>query len=88
MSNLRILTLLLIAALLISACQPIAVNPPAAPAEAPTAAPVAEPTATTEAEAEEAPLPDLGVLQVAFVPILGSAPFFVAAEMGYFAEQG
>lgn len=82
MSNLRTFTLLLIAALLIGACQPIAVNPPAPGA---TAAPVAEPTAEV---AEEAPLPDLGVLQVPFVPIIGAAPFYVAADMGYFAEQG
>lgn len=94
MSRLRIFTLLLIAALLISACQlPAAPVAPAsqAPAEseAPTAAPAAEPTAAAEVEAPaEAPLPDLGSLQVAFVPVISSAPFFVAAEMGFFAEQG
>jgi ABC-type nitrate/sulfonate/bicarbonate transport system substrate-binding protein len=30
----------------------------------------------------------LGALQIAYVPLLGFAPLFVAADKGYFAEQG
>lgn len=33
-------------------------------------------------------LPDLGKLQVGYIPIIGYAPVFVAVEKGYFAEQG
>jgi NitT/TauT family transport system substrate-binding protein len=32
--------------------------------------------------------PDLNPIQVGYIPILGFAPFFVAAEKGYFEEQG
>jgi NitT/TauT family transport system substrate-binding protein len=32
--------------------------------------------------------PDLGKIQVGYIPILGFAPFFVAVEKGYFEEQG
>lgn len=42
------------------------------------------PAATTD----DATLPDLGALQIAYVPVIGFAPFFVAADKGYFAEQG
>lgn len=68
--------LLILILLLVSACQPV-VNPSSAPAAAPAAAD----SATTA-------LPDLGALQVAFVPVIGSAPFFVAADLGYFTAQG
>lgn len=33
-------------------------------------------------------VPDLGKIQVGYIPILGFAPFFVAVEKGYFEEQG
>lgn len=33
-------------------------------------------------------LPDIGKLQVGYIPIIGYAPVFVAVEKGYFAEQG
>ncbi len=81
MSALRTIILLLLAALLISACQPVAVNGPA-----PAAA--AGETPAAPAAAGEASLPDLGALQIALVPILASAPFYVAADLGFFAEQG
>ncbi len=37
---------------------------------------------------KEAPLPDIGPIKVGYGPFIGYAPFFVAAEKGYFAEQG
>lgn len=45
---------------------------------------------TTEAPGADSDtaLPDLGTLQIAYVPIIDFAPFFVAADKGYFAEQG
>lgn len=69
----RTLGLLLSLALLLSACQPINPNNSAAPAPAADG---------------DAALPDLGTLQIAYVPIIDFAPFFVAADKGYFAEQG
>lgn len=33
-------------------------------------------------------LPEIGKLQVGYIPIIGYAPVFVAMEKGYFAEQG
>ena len=88
----RYFYLLLVVAIFIGACQPPVVPPAAAPvapaAAKPTAAP-AEPTAPpAEEAASQVELPDVGTLQVAFVPVLASAPFFVAADMGFFAEQG
>lgn len=35
-----------------------------------------------------ASLPDLGTIQIAYVPVLPFTPLFVAADKGYFAEQG
>ena len=32
--------------------------------------------------------PDIGTIQVGYIPILGFAPFFIAVEKGYFEEQG
>lgn len=80
----RTFCLLFSLALLLSACQPISLSnsappAPAAASEATPPAPVAE---------SEAALPDLGALQIAYVPVLGFTPLFVAAEKGYFAEQG
>ena len=69
----RTICLLFSLTLLLSACQPINLGNSAAPAPA------------TEGDAA---LPDLGTLQIAYVPILGFTPLFVAAEKGYFAEQG
>ena len=45
--------------------------------------PTVAPTAVSSA-----PLPNLGTIQIAYVPVLASAPFFVAADKGFFAEQG
>lgn len=47
----------------------------------------ASPAGTEEAAAGEVP-EDFGTLRVGFIPILGFAPFFVAQEKGYFAEEG
>ena len=69
----RVFGLLLCLTLLLSACQPINPSNTAAPAPA------------TESDGA---LPDLGTLQIAYVPILSFTPLFVAAEKGYFAEQG
>jgi NitT/TauT family transport system substrate-binding protein len=44
--------------------------------------------APVPAAGNEANLPDLGTLQIAYVPVLPFTPLFVAAEKGYFAEQG
>lgn len=44
--------------------------------------------ATDEDEATPGELPDIGTLQVGFIPILGFAPYFVAEEKGYFEEVG
>lgn len=69
----RTICLLFSLTLLLNACQPI--NPSNSAATAPV----------TEGDAA---LPDLGTLQIAYVPILSFTPLFVAAEKGYFAEQG
>lgn len=67
------LGLLLSLTVLVSACQPVSPTNSAASAPAVDSA---------------AALPDLGTLQIAYVPIIDFAPFFVAADKGYFAEQG
>ena len=69
-------------ALLLSACQPV-MNHSSAPAAAPTAA-----ASNEAAEGAAGALPDLGALQVAFVPVLNNAALFVANDKGYFREQG
>lgn len=33
-------------------------------------------------------LPDIGTIHIGYLPILPSAPFFIAYEKGYYAEQG
>ena len=43
-------------------------------------------SATTSAAVPDTP--DLGKIQVGTIPILGSAPLFIAFEKGYFAERG
>ena len=55
-------------------------------AAAATTTTVAAAETTTTAAAVD--LPDVGTIQVGTIPILGSAPFFVAAAKGYFTEQG
>lgn len=77
----RFLTLLLIFVFLLSACQPV-METGSAPADTPAAAESSETTDT------ESALPDLGALQVAFVPVIASAPFMVANDLGYFTDQG
>jgi len=37
---------------------------------------------------KEAPLPEIGTIQVGYIPMIGYAPIFVAVEKGYFEEQG
>lgn len=39
-------------------------------------------------ELPQTPLPDIGTLNVGYMPTLGYAPVFVAIEKGYFEEQG
>jgi NitT/TauT family transport system substrate-binding protein len=36
----------------------------------------------------EGELPDIGTIHIGYLPILPSAPFFIAQEKGYFTEQG
>lgn len=45
-----------------------------------------DPGAMVTAGVEE--LPDIGTIQIGYIPIFAFAPFFVANEKGYFAEQG
>ncbi len=56
--------------------------PPAADAEAY----LNNPDASVTAGVEE--LPDIGTIQIGYIPIFAFAPFFVADQKGYFAEQG
>ncbi len=42
----------------------------------------------SEQSKPEGELPDIGTIQIGYLPILPSAPFFIAFEKGYFAEQG
>ena len=70
----RIFALLLTLTVLLSACQPVS------PTNRAISAPAAAAGGTT--------LPDLGTLQIAYVPVIDFAPFYVAADKGYFAEQG
>ena len=44
--------------------------------------------AGTPTPAAEVPLPDLGTITIGYIPIIAYAPYFVAFEKGYFAEQG
>ncbi len=44
------------------------------------------PDASVTAGVEE--LPDIGTIQIGYIPIFAFAPFFVAEQKGYFAEQG
>ena len=69
----RMLVLLLAAVLILGACQPIIGDP-------------AVKSLTTSADVTA--LPDLGPIQIAYVPVLAATPFFLAAEQGYFAQQG
>lgn len=43
---------------------------------------------TDDGGATSGELPDIGTLQVGYIPILGFAPYFVAQEKGYFEEVG
>ena len=51
-----------------------------------TSAATALPTAAPTTPA--ATLPNLGTIEIAYVPVFASTPFFVAADKGFFAEQG
>lgn len=84
MFSMRTFGLLFSLTLLLSACQPINLGNIALPA--PTTA--SEATLPASVAESEATLPDLGTLQIAYVPVLAFTPLFVAAEKGYFAEQG
>jgi NitT/TauT family transport system substrate-binding protein len=102
--KLRIVALMLGVIVIASACSSdsseTTTTTTAAAAETTTTAAAAETTttaaaATTTAAAAETTttaaavdLPDVGTIQVGTIPILGSAPFFVAAAKGYFTEQG
>lgn len=77
----RLIYLTMCLVLLLSACQPV-METGSAPADAPVA------SESDEAADAESALPDLGTLQVAFVPVIGSAPFMIANDLGYFTEQG
>ena len=81
--------LLLIVALL-SACAAPGGSPstgaPAPAVEAPAAEATTAPAA--EADATEEPAADLPLVRVCHVPVTIYAPLFIAAEKGYFAEEG
>lgn len=68
---------LLISTLFISGCvsQPSSIQEEGAPTEE-------EVMAATDV------MPDLGTIKVGYIPILGHVHFFLAQELGYFAEQG
>jgi NitT/TauT family transport system substrate-binding protein len=76
MKNLRILSILVIT-LLVAACTPDATQTPASITDVPTADVIA-PTPTYEPYH----------LTIAAYPYLTEAPYFIAQEEGYFAEQG
>ena len=84
MQSKSIFSLLLIVVLLLSACQPV-METASAPADAPAVPAEAQSAESTDTETA---LPDIGALQVAFVPVIGNAALFVANDLGYFAEQG
>jgi NitT/TauT family transport system substrate-binding protein len=100
----RFLALTLVVVAIASACSSdsdeatttaaAAVTTTTAAAAVTTTAPAAAVTTTTAAAGETTTtgaaveLPDVGTIQVGTIPILGSAPFFVAAAKGYFEEQG
>lgn len=69
----HILPLLFIVGLMLGGCQPVASAPS-----------MAAPDNTADVIA----LPDLGPIQIAYVPVLAATPFFLAVEQGYFADQG
>lgn len=75
---------LLISSILLSACT--STQPTEQPAAEEPA--MEEPAAEEPTEEEAAELPDLGVIKVGFLPMVGQAPLFVAKELGYFDEQG
>ena len=72
-----LILIILISLLLLAACAP----------QAP--APATQAPAATEAPQTEAPTtPEMTHLTVSVLPFLSYAPFFIAQEEGYFAEQG
>ncbi len=78
MSNRSVaLAVIVLLALVLSACQPIAVVPPAGPTTA------AQPAAEAPAPAAEAT-----ELKVVILPFISFAPYFIAQDEGFFAEQG
>ncbi len=83
------LTIPLLMLLLIAAC--VAPTAPAAqPATTPTPVPAEEVAASDEltTTVEAAPATDLAPVRVGHVPVTIYAPLFIAAEKGYFAEEG
>jgi NitT/TauT family transport system substrate-binding protein len=50
-------------------------------------APTPQPTSTPAAEASMEPAPELVHVKVSILPFLSYAPFFIAQDEGYFAEQ-
>lgn len=78
-----VFAIILLTALFLSACQPIAVVPAAEPTAAPPSADVPAPAGDVPAPATEATK-----LKVVILPFISFAPYFIAQEEGYFAEQG
>lgn len=90
--NYPLMLLPLIVALVAVACssqQPEPQPPVEAEEEAEAEeAPAEEAAAEEEAEPEMPALPDIGTINVGYIPITGFAPFFVASELGYFEDEG
>lgn len=79
----RLISCFILAALLLSACQPIAVTPASSPAESSAA----ETTSADSTSAETTPAEPTKV-KIGYVPITIYAPLYVADAKGYFLEEG
>lgn len=88
-SLVRVLLLLFVVGVVAVACggQEPESQPPAAVEEEAVAEEPEEEAMEEEVE-EEPELPDMGTIQIGYLPILGFAHFMVAVERGYFADQG
>lgn len=84
MLRFRMLVSLVVAVLLLSACQPVTAEPGSQQNGEPSPqGAMTSPSSSAEVTA----LPELGAIQIAYVPVLAATPLFLAVEQGYFAEQ-
>lgn len=87
MSRVRLLFVLVIAALIAAACAPAAAAVPTNPPE--TAAPATEARAEpSRSVATEAPTAEPVTLKIAVLPIIDTLPMYVAEQEGLFAKHG